>query len=449
MTAPLLAAAAEVCITPPVGATLLGFLGPATGVHDDLLSRMLMLSDGKTAAVVVSLDLVGMDFSLADEMREAIRVATGADLVLLACSHTHSAPFTIPWSLKGRRWLDGPEGLAWREGIIHRAAETAAGARERLRPAALRAGRAEVQVGHNRRAVTAEGVTMQPNPEGVTVPWVDVLCVEHEDGGSPVVLFSHAAHPVIVHAASSLVSADYPGYAVAAVERRLGEGTMAMFAQACGGNINGHPLRGGFEAAKPAGEELAEAVLRAVATAQPLPAAPLRTATVATRLPLHPLPPVEACRELVRRAEEQAAGVEAEGADDEASWFMQDDVLCSRDLLAQATAGGPGAIRFEASILAVGDTWGLVALTHEVFAEYQRRLDHESPWAHTMVTAYTNGCESYIPTDAALGEGGYEAASYPDMGAAWRYPYRVAMAPGGEGLVMAAVQDAMRAVRQA
>ena len=112
MTAPLLAAAAEVCITPPVGATLLGFLGPATGVHDDLFARMLMLGDGETAAVVVSMDLVGMDFPLADEVREAVRLAAGADLVLLACSHTHSAPFTIPRSLKGRRWLAGPEGLA-------------------------------------------------------------------------------------------------------------------------------------------------------------------------------------------------------------------------------------------------------------------------------------------------------------------------------------------------
>lgn len=449
MTAPLLAAAAEVCITPPVGATLLGFLGPATGVHDDLFARMLMLGDGETAAVVVSMDLVGMDFPLADEVREAVRLAAGADLVLLACSHTHSAPFTIPWSLKGRRWLAGPEGLAWREGIAHRVAEAAAGARERLRPAALRAGRAEVQVGHNRRAVTADGVTMRPNPDGVTVPWVDVLCVEHEAGGAPVVLFSHAAHPVIVHAASSLISADYPGYAVAAVERRLGEGTRAMFAQACGGNNNGHPLRGGFEAAKMAGEKLAEAVQRAVATARPLPAAPLRTATVAARLPLRPLPPVEACRELVRAMENRAGGAETGAADDEASWFEQDDVLCSRDLLAQATEGGRGAIRFEASALAVGDAWGLLALTHEVFAEYQRRLDLESPWAQTMVTAYTNGCETYIPTDAALAEGGYEAASYPDMGAAWRYPYRVAMAPGGEGLVMEAVQEAVRAVSQA
>jgi len=449
MTTPFLAAAAEVCITPPVGATLLGFLGPSTGVHDDLFARVLMLGDGKTTAAVVSLDLVGMDFCLADEMREAVAVAAGADLVLLACSHTHSAPFTIPWSLTGRHWLDGPEGLAWREGMVHRVAETATGARERLRPAALRAGRAEVQVGHNRRAVTAEGVTMQPNPDGVTVPWVDVLCVEDERGATQAVLFSHAAHPVIVHAASSLVSADYPGYAVAALRRRLGQGTVAMFAQACGGNNNGHPLRGGFEAAKRAGEELAEAVLRAVAAARPLPAAPLRTATVATRLPLRPLPPVEECRELVRRAEGQAARAEAEGAGGEASWYAHDDVLCSRDLLGQAMAGGPGAIRFEASVLAVGDAWGLVALTHEVFAEYQRRLELESPWAHTMVTAYTNGCESYVPTDAALAEGGYEAASYPDMGAAWRYPYRVAMATGGEGLVMEAVRGALEAARQA
>jgi len=443
----LTAAAAETHITPPAGAPLLGFLGPSTGVHDELFARVLVLADAATVAVVVTLDLVGMDFPFADEMRSAVRDATGADLVLLASTHTHSAPFTIPWSLKGREWIDGPAGVAWRSEVVARVAEAARAAAASRRPVALRAGRAEVQVGMNRRVTTAEGTAMAPNPDGATVPWVDVLCMDGADGQPVAVLFGHAAHPVIVHGASSLVSADYPGYAVAAVRREVGEGVVPMFAQACGANINGHPLRGGFEAAKAAGELLAKAVLQASAQAQPIAPAPLRTATVTAHLPLQPLPAVADCERLVRECEQRVEAVSETQPDSPGLWEAQDVVLCSRDLLQKAREGGPCTLRFEASALAVGESWGLLSLTHEVFAEYQLWADNASPWEHTMVTAYTNGCETYMPTDRALEEGGYEGAAFPAVGAAMRYPYRMPIARGGEQLVRDAVREAFQGTR--
>jgi hypothetical protein len=55
---------------------------------------------------------------------------------------------------------------------------------------------------------------MAPNPHGVVLPWVDVLSFEDPEGRPVAVLFNHAAHPVIVHAASTLITADYPGFAV-------------------------------------------------------------------------------------------------------------------------------------------------------------------------------------------------------------------------------------------
>ena len=55
---------------------------------------------------------------------------------------------------------------------------------------------------------------MAPNPEGSVVPWVDVLGAYDEKGQIIAVLFSHAAHPVIVHWSSEEIGADYPGYAV-------------------------------------------------------------------------------------------------------------------------------------------------------------------------------------------------------------------------------------------
>jgi len=71
-------------------------------------------------------------------------------------------------------------------------------------------------------------------------------------------------------------------------------------------------------------------------------------------------------------------------------------------------------------------------MTHEVFAEYQLWVDRNSPFRRTMVLGYTNGCESYIPTDKDLALGGYETASFPAVGAPLRYSGRVALKPGIE-----------------
>jgi len=100
--------------------------------------------------------------------------------------------------------------------------------------------------------------------------------------------------------------------------------------------------------------------------------------------------------------------------------------------------------------LALGDEWCLIAMPHEVFAEYQLWADNESPFAHTMVWAYTNGCESYVPTDAALELGpaaGYEAACFPSGGAGLMYPNRVPLRVGVEGRIRQAIAEAFAAVR--
>lgn len=49
-----------------------------------------------------------------------------------------------------------------------------------------------------------------------------------------------------------------------------------------------------------------------------------------------------------------------------------------------------------------------------------------------MALAYTNGLESYVPTDKDFSLGGYEAGSFPEDAASLRFPYRLALRPGVE-----------------
>jgi neutral ceramidase len=426
---PWLAGVSEVTITPPVGTPLLGPLQAATGVHDPLCARALVLGDGVERAALVCLDLVGLDFGLADDLRARIRERTGIGTVVLNCSHTHSAPFTIPWSVLGWQWLAGA-GQAWRAGLLEKVTDTVARAALALTPVTLRVGRAPVQVGSNRRLPTPGGVAMAPNPQGAIVPWTDVLRLDSATGAPVAVLFSHAAHAVIVHAASTLISSDYPGEAVRYVRRHFGETTLALFAQACGANINGDPLQGGFPAAERAGALLGEAVVTAAERSEPLDATTLQARSVSAALPLQPLPSRAQCEHELRALTADATDAQKQ------DWYAQDSVLCLQDLLGKIQRRETPTLRFEATALAAGSDWCLLALTHEVFAEYQLWVDRVAPFRHTMTLAYTNGCESYIPTDEALRAGtGYEATAAPTMAAAMRYRQRLALRPGAEAQI--------------
>jgi hypothetical protein len=244
-----------------------------------------------------------------------------------------------------------------------------------------------------------------------------------------------------------------------------------LFGQAFAGDINGDPLRGGITSAQHAGERLAQAAFGAVQNAQKISNANLIIKSIRLDVPLQPLPARAECAKALHEAEEKLAnfsksdlqsderlwdlqdqvGVaksqkESSEADDvqpmeKQPWWRMDTVLCLRDLLAKIDAGDNTPLRFEAHLLRLGDEWSLLTTTHELFSEYQLKLDREAPTKRNMMLAYTNGCESYIPMDKDLSAGGYEAASFPEDGAALRYRHRRAVLKGCEKKVTEALQS--------
>ncbi|MGI8961431.1 MAG: hypothetical protein ACR2IV_17050 [Bryobacteraceae bacterium] len=458
----MLAGMSKMVITPPIGAPTLGTIQRSVGVHDDLYARALVLDDGRQKVAILSLDLIGMDFVLADDIRHAIAARTGITATLLHCTHNHSAPFTIPWSVLGPRWISGP-GKIWRDGLAPRLAELVTLATAQSDAVVFRAGRAAAHIGTNRRLASAEGIVMKPNPAGPVVPWVDVLCVDRLDGSPAAILFSHAAHPVIIHGSSRVISAEFPGFAARKLKKRLGGNVVAIFGQAFAGNVNGDPLRGGIGAAEHAGEVLADAAFEAASSSSSIPSEEFRISSLHAELPLQPLPGRKECSQALQDAEErlvkhygrttfsdeelwemqdetQTANSQndCDTADDvqpmeRSAWWMMDTVLCLRDLLNKIERGDDRPLRFDAHLLRIGDHWSLLAVTHELFADYQLMLDTASETENKMMLAYTNGCESYIPMDSDLALGGYEAATFPEDGAALRYCHRRALRQGFQG----------------
>jgi len=441
----MLAGAAEIDITPPVGTWIVGNTTRSTGVHDPLHARALVLAESSARdsnrAAIVTMDITGLSWDLGDALRAAITRATGVGTVLLNFSHTHNAPILF----FGEPYTDGElrrELGAWLEGLERGLPELVAEANGSLAPVILRTGRAPVQVGFNRRLMSDGQVRMDVNRDGPVVPWVDVLQVCELSGTTKAILFAHAAHPVIVHWASTLISADYPGYACRQVRENLGRSVVPLFAQGCSADINGFPLRAGFEAAEKAGVGIWKAVEQALEDGRELVADRFRVMSRQIQLAGQDWPSEEVCDDMIGQIEQELARGEQVWLDDRSAQFR---IRCLGQVKELARRDTSAQLRFETVALAIGSEFCLAAMPHEVFCEYALWIDRTSPFDHTMVLGYTNGCEAYVPTDRelALGPtGGYEAAAFPDWKTAnLQYPIRTPLAPGIEGQIKHALRS--------
>ncbi len=392
-------------------------------VYAELYARALVLADGEKQLAIVTADYGQFPLQYNKVLLDAIHQATDIppEHVVINCSHTHNAP-----GVDGR-WIT-EESEAWLATCL---AELVKDAVDALEPATLRVGRAPVQIGYNRRLMNDEGyITMAPNSEGSVVPWVDVLGVYDENGEIIAVLFSHAAHPVIVHWSSEEIGADYPGYAVEHLRNFLDlkPESVLLFAQGCAADINGYPLRGGFSACDVAGFALAFATHQALKTAEEIPAAPLKACSVLVNLPFRDPPSVAKCEQLVKE-------------------FPDDERFVA--LLEVAKSGEKRTLPFPMSGFAVGDVLCFLSVSHELFSEYQRFADETSPFSHTFVFGYTNGSEVYIATKKAYELGlraGYEAGP---RNHALSGPYRLALLPSVEAQIQAEITDILGKLQDA
>ncbi len=389
--ASLQAGAAEAVITP---------VKDRPDVYDDLYARALVLADDTNRLAIVATDMGTFSVAYAEELVQRIDRTAGipAGNVIITTTQTHNAP-----GVDGR--VLTPEASEWLAdciaGLVKRADAD-------LQPAVLNVGRAPVQIGYNRRLMKDGQVVMAPNPEGAIVPWVDVLEARSVDGRRIAVLFSHAAHPVIVHWLSEEIGPDFPGYAVRHLRNLLArkgepEGVF-LFAQGCCGNINGHPLRGGFGACEAAGLSLAFAVTQALAGAQPVAPGALKARTFDQPLPLQAPPTLAECRQALAK---------------------EPDSTRFRGLLEIAASGEPQFLPLSLRALAVGDELCLLTFTGEMFAEYQLFADKASPFRSTFTFSHTNGITGYVATkqDYELGPaGGYESWGHPTGNWPWLPP---------------------------
>jgi neutral ceramidase len=413
------AAAAQRDITPPTGMTIDAPTRASIGVHDPLFARTLVLDDqAGTRVAFVTLDLIACSYDAAEEMSTVLAEKFDIAHTVMVFNHPHSSRW-----LAARTAADAPTTAEseWNDSVLDAIVEIVGQAAGSLVPAMLSAGRADVQVGYNRRIMYEDGsIGMGDNKAGPVVPWVNVLAARCASSGELLgVLFEHAAHPVIVPDSSALISADYPGAAVARVTEQLGDDVVAMFGQGCGGNINAYPLRTTHENAVATGVKLGDAVLEAIQSAKPIHTERLRVRKASLELPSQPYPSVEVWQQTMDNLEaDWKRGTESGRPVD---WITEDVYNEMKQLLAAAReridAGAtPPTRRLDISAVMLGRDWCVIALAGEMFCQYELWVDKYAPFARTMTFAYANGGCGYIATDEALAmgeKGGYEAGTYP------------------------------------
>lgn len=162
-------------------------------VYGDLYARVLVLEDDGQSLAIVTLDMTEISYERTDVLLGSIHQATDIpkENIVINCSHTHNEPDESDPNIR--------EAPSFESELAEHLAAITKNAIDTLQPATVRVGREPVQIAYNRRLMKDDGeITMAPNPDGPIVPWVDVLGAYGTNGERIGVLFSYAAHPVII-----------------------------------------------------------------------------------------------------------------------------------------------------------------------------------------------------------------------------------------------------------
>jgi hypothetical protein len=389
---------------------------------DPLLVTALAIEGGdpRDTAIIVSCDLVGIPEALQRAVRERLGArlpSVAAEKVFLNATHTHTSlvlqrgPYPMP-----EGGVMTPEECM--ELVANRAAEAAAEAWERRAPHATGAAFSHAVVGHNRRAVYADGsAQMYGRTDREDFAWIEGyedhsldLLFTWDKAGRLAGVAIDIPCPSQVDEHLEVFSADFWHDIRVELRARLGEAVHVLPLCGAAGDISPHFLlyrreeeemrrRRGLSERREIALRVAEAVSRALEA----------TAPQAGDLPFaHRVQRLELTPRRITREERDWAEAEYQRAareHDATSWWPQRLRAVVECFDGHRTAE---PVPVEIHALRVGDT-ALATNPFELFLDYGLRIKARSPAAQTMVVQLAAGTGSYLPTERAVRGGGYGA----------------------------------------
>jgi hypothetical protein len=232
-------------------------------VNDPLYAKALVLKNERATAVLITIDAVAIGEigrignSFLGEVRGQLEKELGIppDSVVINASHCHGLVRSDTAALTVQAVRQ-----AWKA----------------LAPAKVGAGTGqEDRISENRRLRMKDGSEVDMRrayalPRDADVesvgpidPEIGLLRIDRADGRPLAAVYQFACHP-IMNPPNKGNSADFPGFASKLIEESLGEGTIALFVQGCGGDINPVRYKDVLRPpdAEPLGNALGSSVLR-------------------------------------------------------------------------------------------------------------------------------------------------------------------------------------------
>lgn len=387
----------------------------ATGQQTPLWAKACVLQgENGTRAVLITLDLVGIDRSLSERLATKLADKHGLSRsqLVVNCSHTHSGP-VVQGNLRPmyQHILTAEDQMLvqhYVELLEQQLVQLVDAALKDLQSAQLSWGSGIATFAVNRRNNPEKDVPelrARGELKGPVDHAVPVLKISRGEQLAAVV-FGYACHNTTL--AGMDWSGDYAGYAQMELEAAL-PGTMALYWAGCGADQNPIPRREVAQA-REYGRQLAKAVQQVLAVPLQNVTGDLRISYGEIPLPFDKLPSEEQLR-----ADAGSTNI----------------YIASRaqSLLEQLASGAPlsPTYPFPASVWRLGNDLHWVFLGGEVVVDYALRLKaelspEESDRSQIWVAGYSHDVLAYIPSLRVLSEGGYEgggAMVYYGLPAPW------------------------------
>ncbi|MBU62286.1 MAG: hypothetical protein CMI26_07275 [Opitutae bacterium] len=419
----LLAGTAVVDVTPQEWPLVLRgsfFPKPAKTSHDPLHVRAIAFENGTGRAVIVIVDVIGISRETLDPVKKRAAQTTGwrTDQMLIAATHTHSAPSSsesgsVPQVAFGKRLANG----------MVEAIEKAVNS---LQPAKVGFGSGNVpDEVFNRRWYLQDGtmplnpfgeldkVKMNPNrnhivkPAGPTDPEVCIVEVRTRRNKPLGLLANYALHYIgAINIGERQVSADYFGEFARIMPWRLramsSDNFVAMLSNGPCADVNNIDFHGKraprqpFEQIRIVAAKVADASWRASrGIGEYNSDAPV--AMMQREVPLDWRKPSQELKERAKRilamSKEEQAKLPRLATNYAQRTLSQENHEGKADCMVQAIRIGDQAI---------------VSFPFETFVETGLEIKKKSPFKHTFLIELANGSYGYLPTPKHHKLGGYE-----------------------------------------
>jgi neutral ceramidase len=203
-----------------------------TGQHDAIHVRSLMIDNGQTKAMILSIELG--DFGEIERWQKLVGDLSGvpADNVLITVTHNHMAPHAS--DSYNQSVVDADKTPVFNSVLETAVIEAVRQAKAQLRPARMGYGTGSCAINVNRDELVDGRYTLGRNPHGPTDQTVAVLKFE-DTLGMPIGFFvNYAVHGIVmfdtaVKDGGMLVGGDLPGETSRQIEKRFNDQVVALW----------------------------------------------------------------------------------------------------------------------------------------------------------------------------------------------------------------------------